>query len=99
MTGQSSPEYHPEQFELKPWLTPAQMDHGVTCGVTDSYLSLIIILYYYIILYKISTQGGGNTSLIYIIYNVCTGMFPLGACATLCLPLYVMTRLPSKYSS
>ena len=31
---------HPDQFELNPPLTPAQMDHGVP----DSYLYLIRIL-------------------------------------------------------
>ena len=34
----------PDQFELNPWLTPVQMDHGVTHRVTNNYLCLITIL-------------------------------------------------------
>ena len=39
---------HPGQFELKPQLAPAQMDHGVTGG----YLDVVIL--------KISAQGGAE---------------------------------------
>ena len=35
---------HSDQFELNPGLTPAQMDHGVTSGMANYYLYLILIL-------------------------------------------------------
>lgn len=58
---------HPGQFVLNPQLTPALQVPGVTHGVPSTYLYLIIIL---------KSLPRRSTSLIYIIYNSGTGMFP-----------------------
>lgn len=79
---------HPDQFELITQLSPTQMDHGVTSGMTNNYLYLIIVL-------KSLPKMEHKPHLHNIhIHNICIGIFLSGTCVTLCPLLCMMTRLP-----
>lgn len=73
---------HPDKFELNPWISPAQMDHGVTSGMTNKDLYLIIIL-------TSPPKEKHKTYLIQYVYRHVS----LRCIVALC-PRYTRTRLP-----